>query len=114
MNEYINSLMKENERYEEKLKKAQEDYINGVISDEEYTDIVADLKRKIDENVYEMKMYKDKQDEVFDIYRVTCKKYQDGEDIIGEDMMAEDEMLQELREIKQVLNKIYETLAENK
>jgi len=32
--------MKENERYEEKLKKAQEDYINGVISDEEYTDIV--------------------------------------------------------------------------
>jgi len=46
------------------------------------------LKRKIDENVYEMKMYKDKQDEVFDIYRVTCKKYQDDEDIIDEDMIA--------------------------
>jgi len=54
------NLMKEKEYYEEKLKMAQEDYIDGLISDEEYTDIAADLKRKIDENVYEMKMYKDK------------------------------------------------------
>ncbi len=105
------NLMKEKEYYEEKLKKAQEDYINGVISDEEYTDVVADLKRKIDENVYEMKMYKDKQDEMFDIYRIAYEKYQDDEDIIDEDMIAEDEILRELREIKQVLNKIYEVLT---
>lgn len=105
------NLMKEKEYYEEKLKKAQENYINGAISDEEYTDVVADLKRKIDENVYEMKMYKDKQDEMFDIYRIAYEKYQDDEDIIDEDMIAEDEILRELREIKQVLNKIYEVLT---
>ncbi len=106
------NLMKEKERYEEKLRRAQEDYINSAISDEEYTDVVADLKRKIDENVYEMKMYKDKQDEMLDIYRITCEKYQDDdEDIIGEDMMAEDEILRKLDEIKQILNKIYEVLT---
>lgn len=105
------NLMKEKEHYEEKLRRAQEDYINSAISDEEYTDVVADLKRKIDENVYEMKMYKDKQDEMLDIYRITCEKYQDDEDIIGEDMMAEDEILRKLDEIKQILNKIYEVLT---
>ena len=111
LDEHVENLMQKKKHYEEKLKKAQEDYINGILSDEEYTDIAADLKRKIDENVYEMKMYKDKQDEMFDIYRIAYEKYQDDEDIIDEDMIAEDEILRELREIKQVLNKIYEVLT---
>lgn len=114
MNKYVESLMKEKEHYEEKLRRAQEDYVNGALSDEEYTDIAADLKRKIDENVYEMKMYKDKQDEMMSIYRTMCEKCQDDEDIIGEDMMAEDEMLQELREIRRTLDKIYEVLKNSK
>ncbi len=114
LNEHIESLMQEKEHYEEKLKKAQEDYINGILSDEEYTDIAADLKRKIDENVYEMKMHKDKQDEMMSIYRTMCEKCQDDEDIIGEDMMAEDEKLQELREIRRTLGKIYEMLKKPK
>lgn len=114
LNEHIESLMQEKEHYEEKLKKAQEDYINGILSDEEYTDIAADLKRKIDENVYEMKMHKDKQDEMAGIYRIACENYQDDEDIIGDDMMAEDETSQELREIKRALDKIYEVLTKPK
>jgi len=114
LNEHIESLMQEKEHYEEKLKKAQEDYINGILSDEEYTDIAADLKRKIDENVYEIKMHKDKQDEMAGIYRIACEKYQDDEDIIGDDMMAKDEKLQELREIRRALDKIYEVLTKPK
>lgn len=114
LNEHIESLMQKKKHYEEKLKKAQEDYINGILSDEEYTDIAADLKRKIDENVYEMKMHKDKQDEMMGIYRIMCEKCQDDEDIIGEDMMAEDEKLQELREIRRALDKIYEVLTKPK
>lgn len=112
--EQVENLMQEKKHYEEKLKKAQEDYINGILSDEEYTDIAADLKRKIDENVYEMKMHKDKQDEMMGIYRIMCEKCQDDEDIIGEDMMAKDEKLQELREIRRALDKIYEVLTKPK
>jgi len=114
LNEHIESLMQEKEHYEEKLKKAQEDYINGILSDEEYTDIAADLKRKIDENVYEIKMHKDKQDEMAGIYRIACENYQDDEDIIGDDMMAKDEKLQELRKIRRALDKIYEVLTKPK
>jgi len=112
--EQVENLMQEKKHYEEKLKKAQEDYINGILSDEEYTDIAADLKRKIDENVYEMKMHKDKQDEMAGIYRIACENYQDDEDIIGDDMMAKDEKLQELREIRRALDKIYEVLTKPK
>jgi len=114
LGEYVKGLMQEKEHYEEKLRKAQEDYVNGALSDEEYTDIAADLKRKIDENVYEMKMHKDKQDEMAGIYRIACENYQDDEDIIGDDMMAKDEKLQELREIRRALDKIYEVLTKPK
>jgi len=68
----------------------------------------------IDENVYEIKMHKDKQDEMAGIYRIACENYQDDEDIIGDDMMAKDEKLQELREIRRALDKIYEVLTKPK
>lgn len=48
------------------------------------------------------------------IYRIACENYQDDEDIIGDDMMAKDEKLQELREIRRALDKIYEVLTKPK